>query len=114
MKTKNIGESVEKHLKTKIKNPRFRRLYEHEFNKVKLGWMLCELRTHARLTQAQLAHKVGVTQGYIARLENAETANYEIDTLKKIAAALHKVVVIGFAEEPKAHKSLEVRELVAC
>ncbi|MBK8869719.1 MAG: hypothetical protein IPN19_01405 [Elusimicrobia bacterium] len=62
-----------------------------------------------------LAHRVGGTQGYIARLETAETSNYEMNTLKKIATALHRVVVIGFAEEPKGHlptASRRVEDLV--
>lgn len=56
-----------------------------------------------------------MTQGYIARLETAEEANYEMNTLKKIAAALHRVVVIGFAAEPRSHlatASRRVEELV--
>lgn len=103
MKTrKSVGTSVEKHLDKKLKNPKFRSLYGAESKKVKLGYLLHHIRTQAGLTQAVLAAKVGVTQGYIARLETAEAANYEINTLKKIASALHKVLVIGFYEESKA------------
>jgi transcriptional regulator with XRE-family HTH domain len=71
------------------------------------------------LTQAELALRVGVTQGYIARLETAMSPNYEINTLRKMAAALHKVLVIGFAEEAKATRRhivqrRSVPELLVC
>ena len=111
---KTIGESVDKHFHKKLKSPKFRRLYDVESKKVKLGFMLHQIRTEAGLTQAELAVRVGVTQGYIARLETADSANYEINTLKKIAAALHRVLVIGFIEGPKAARALEDRMLVAC
>jgi DNA-binding XRE family transcriptional regulator len=96
---KVVRASVREHFEKKMKNPIFRRLYEVESRKVHLGYMLHQLRTRAGLTQEVLAERVGVTQGYIARLETAENANYEMRTLKKIATALHKVVVIGFVEE---------------
>ena len=108
------GASFDKHLRKKLKNPKFRRLYEAESKKVKLGYRLHQIRIQAGLTQAELAKRVGVTQGYIARIETAEAANYEINTLKKIAAALHKVLVIGFFEKSKVEQTLENPMLVAC
>jgi len=115
MKTyNNTEERVEKHFQKKIKDSKFRRLYEAESKKLKIGFLLHQLRTRAGFTQAELAARVGVTQGYIARLETANTSNYEINTLKKIAMALHKVLVIGFFEETKTPSVLEGRELVTC
>jgi len=115
---KSEGEPVEGYIRKKLADPKFRRLYETEAKKVRLGFVLNQLRNHAGLTQAELALRVGVTQGYIARLETAEAPNYEINTLKKVAAALHKVLVIGFAEESGTRRHVVRRrsmpELVAC
>ncbi|MBL0059306.1 MAG: helix-turn-helix transcriptional regulator [Elusimicrobia bacterium] len=102
---KEMGASVQTHFKKKMMDPKFRRLYQAEEKKVRLGYVIHRLRTEAGLTQAALAQRVGVTQGYIARLETADEENYEMNTLKKIAAALHRVVVIGFAEEPRRHSA---------
>jgi DNA-binding XRE family transcriptional regulator len=102
-KHKEVGASVKAHFEKKMMNPKFRRLYQEEERKVRLGYVIHRLRTQAGLTQVALAHRAGVTQGYIARLETAETSNYEMNTLKKIAAALHRVVVVGFAEVPRGH-----------
>ena len=114
MKYNKVGESVDNYLRKRLKEPKFRKLYEAESRKVKLGFLIHQLRTHAGLTQMELAQRVGVTKGYIARVETAENANYEINTLKKIAAALHKVLVIGFVKEPKDLRTLERKALVAC
>ncbi len=119
MKTRKHAEAtVEAHFQRQMKDPKFRRLYEKESRKVRLGYVINQLRNKAGLTQAELALRVGVTQGQIAKLETAETRNYEINTLKKIAAALHKVLVIGFAEETKSSRSFveksKVGELLAC
>jgi DNA-binding XRE family transcriptional regulator len=110
--------SVDEHFRREMADPKFRRTYEAENRKVRLGYVLNKLRNQAGLTQADLAVRVGVTQSYIARLETAEARNYEINTLKKIAAALHKVLVIGFAEAGGARRHVvqrrSVPELLAC
>ena len=53
-----------------------------------LGRMLKQRREGKHLTQAQLAHKVGVSQTYIAKLESGDKKNPTLDLLKKIAKAL--------------------------
>jgi DNA-binding XRE family transcriptional regulator len=107
--------SVRGHLQEKLKNTHFRQAYEIERRKVKIGYAIHKLRTHAGLTQAQLAKRVGVTQGYIARLETADTDNYEIKTLRKLAEAFHKVLILGFVSKEEAKKeSGRLPELVAC
>lgn len=114
---RQTGTSVEEHFRKKMADAKFRRLYEKESRKVHLGFVLNKMRNQAGLTQAELAVKAGVTQGYIAQLETAEMRNYEINTLKKIAEALHKVLVIGFADESKPAKPVqpkELKELVTC
>lgn len=111
---KSQGYLVEKHFQSKLKDPKFRHLYELESKKVNLGFALHRLRTQHGYTQAELAARVGVTQGYIARLETAEASNYEINTLKKIVNALDTILFIGFAEPTKDTHSLEVQQLVRC
>jgi transcriptional regulator with XRE-family HTH domain len=46
------------------------------------------LRQARKLTQAQLAKRVRVTQGYIARLESEPALNPSLPTLRKLAKAL--------------------------
>jgi len=86
--------TLEQFRKEQLKNPEFKQLVGLETQKVRLGYAIHRLRTAAGLTQAQLAHKVGVKQGYIARLEVGELGNLRISTLHKLAAALNHELVI--------------------
>lgn len=50
--------------------------------------MIRRLRKARKLTQAQLAKRARVTQGYIARLEGEAALNPSLPTLKRLAKAL--------------------------
>ena len=53
-------------------------------NDYKFGNLLCELRMKAKLTQGELAIKLGVTNKAISKWENGK-AKPTTDTLKKLA-----------------------------
>jgi ribosome-binding protein aMBF1 (putative translation factor) len=102
-------------LKKKLKNPEFKRHYQTEGIKLRIGIRIAELRNKAGLTQSELAKKIGVSQGFIAQLEMADTENYEIKTLKRIASAIGMTLVIGFINKSELkHRTTPVRELVPC
>jgi transcriptional regulator with XRE-family HTH domain len=54
----------------------------------RLGKMLKQRREEKHLTQAQLAHKVGVSQTYIAKLESGARTSPSLPKLRKLAKAL--------------------------
>ena len=56
---------------------------------------LLELRNHKKLTQKQLAAKIGTKQSAIARLESGKS-NPSVEFLYKIAQALGKHLEIKF------------------
>jgi transcriptional regulator with XRE-family HTH domain len=60
-----------------------------------------ELRIKAKLSQAELARKVGTTQSVISRLEDADYDGHSLAMLRRIAAALEKRVGIRFVPSPK-------------
>ncbi|HEY1496172.1 MAG TPA: helix-turn-helix domain-containing protein [Candidatus Solibacter sp.] len=57
---------------------------------------ICELRTQAGLTQAQLGKLVGTTASVICRLEAADYRGHSLAMLRRIAAALDRRVEIRF------------------
>ncbi len=59
------------------------------------------LRLNAKLTQAQVAKKVGTTASVISRYERAEYDRYELLTLRKIAKACGSQIDIAIA--PSGH-----------
>ena len=54
------------------------------------------LRTVAKLTQKELAARVGTTPSVISRLEDDDYAGHSLAMLRRIAAALNKRVEIRF------------------
>jgi DNA-binding XRE family transcriptional regulator len=55
-----------------------------------------ELRTTAKLTQKQLAERVGTTASVISRLEDDDYEGHSLAMLRRIASALNKRVEIRF------------------
>lgn len=55
-----------------------------------------ELRTKAKLTQKELAAKVGTTPSVISRLEDDDYEGHSLAMLRRIASALNKRVEIRF------------------
>jgi len=61
-----------------------------------LGDKIRLLREKAGLTQAQLARKVGTQPSQISRIEDADYEGHSVDTLRRIATALHATLRIEF------------------
>ena len=55
-----------------------------------------DARTHAGLTQKQLAALVGTTQSVISRLEDGDYNKHSLAMLERIAAALHQRIDVRF------------------
>jgi hypothetical protein len=60
-----------------------------------VGPFLARLRIASRMTQAEIAHKVGCKQPDIARLEDADYQSHTARTLKSVAEALGVEIMIG-------------------
>ena len=76
-------------------NEDFKFEYEKEKLNLRLAALVYKLRTEAGLTQSQLAKKIGISQPFVARLENPEaTKKPTLDTLAKVAHALDKQIMI--------------------
>ena len=75
-------QKVDEHLKEKLKDPYFKELYELEEQKLKIVKRIIEHRIKNRLSQKQLAERVGVTQQHISKIENGEFSS--MATLEKV------------------------------
>ncbi|MEI8013099.1 MAG: helix-turn-helix transcriptional regulator [Candidatus Omnitrophota bacterium] len=74
----------------------FRRGFQGEYAKVLLTQKIAEIRKKSRIDQKTLAHRLGVSQQVISRIETGENNNLTIDTLSKLAQALGHTVRISF------------------
>jgi len=76
-------------------------LVELEQANLDIARQIYELRTKAKLSQAELARKVGTTQSVISRLEDADYDGHSLEMLRRIAAALEQRVEIRFLPSRK-------------
>jgi ribosome-binding protein aMBF1 (putative translation factor) len=76
-------------------------LLEQEQANLDIAREIYELRTKAKLSQAELARKVGTTQSVISRLEDADYDGHSLAMLRRIASALEKRLEIRFVPGSK-------------
>lgn len=63
------------------------RAAEHT-NALVLGFRLAELRAGARLSQTELARRMGVSQARISQLEHGDVSQLALDTIRRYVAAV--------------------------
>ncbi|PIR92607.1 XRE family transcriptional regulator [Candidatus Falkowbacteria bacterium CG10_big_fil_rev_8_21_14_0_10_44_15] len=78
-----------------MKDPEFKKGVEVEMKKLDTAIAINELRKRKKISQAQLAAKVGMKQSAIGRIESGEQ-NLTLETLFKIAHALGKELEVKF------------------
>lgn len=78
--------SFKKHLEEKLKNERFRRLYEEEKQLAELSLRILKTREHLGLSQLEVAKKAKITQQQLSRIENGNNCN--LATFLKVCNAL--------------------------
>lgn len=83
-------------LKEKLRDPKFRKGYAEARQAVFLGYKIFQLRSRMRLTQAELARRMGTRQQVIARLERGDYEGFSLRTLQRIAKATKTELVIDF------------------
>ena len=81
-------------LKNELKNNEFRNEYNSLEEEFSLAKEIINLRKSYKLTQKQLAEKVGTSQPAIARIESGNYTNISLSFLRRVAKALDAVPVI--------------------
>ena len=69
-----------------MQDPEFAKAYQESSQKFALAREIIKARTHAGLSQEELAHKMDTTQSVVARLESGRHLP-SMATLKKVADA---------------------------
>lgn len=77
-----------------LKNPEAEAIYKEEAEKKELWLQLVEARLEARLTQEELAKKLGVSQAQVARYEKSGYDSYTLTTLRNYANAVGKTLKV--------------------
>lgn len=82
-------------------DPELRELIEEETINAHVARMLYDARTHAGLTQQELADLVGTKQPVIARLEDADYDGHSLSMLQRIATALNQRLEIHLVPDAR-------------
>jgi transcriptional regulator with XRE-family HTH domain len=80
-------------------DPSFQHQVEETLNELRLEQDLVTLREARRISQAQLAKALGVSQPAIAKLESGKAKNIELKTLVRAVSALGGTVRIQITKE---------------
>jgi transcriptional regulator with XRE-family HTH domain len=100
-------------------SPTFQAQVEEELAAINVAQDLVALRESRRLSQAQLAGRLGITQSAIAQLESAHPKNVELRTLVRVATALGAHVDVSIRRRRigerklRQHGTLEVKTSAA-
>jgi len=96
-KTKIIEKAIDfdKVLAEKLKNPKFKKYYEEYGCQLELAYQILQLRKAKKMSQLELAKKIGTTQGNVARIEGG-SQNFTIRLLRRVAEALESDLKINF------------------
>ncbi|MDD3098517.1 MAG: helix-turn-helix transcriptional regulator [Candidatus Pacebacteria bacterium] len=92
---KIIYPSFERYLAKEMEDEVFRKAYEEESRKLKIAYQILLLRKRKKMSQAELAKKIGTKQSNIARMETGQQ-NFSIDMLQKIAQVFNRKLKISF------------------
>ena len=98
-----MGIPVKKIKKRWMKEPGFKEGYNALEQEFSLASMLIEARTRARLSQAELAKRMGTSQSTIARLESG-AAKPSLSTLERFAKATGTSVRVSIEPTLKSRK----------
>ena len=79
--------TFESDLAAQLGDREFKKLYEGELRKLRLGRQIAGVRKKLGLTQKELAHRLRTSQGAITRIESGEYTGHSLHTLEKIALA---------------------------
>lgn len=87
--------TFEQDLQERLKNPEFKQLWEESEPEYLLSKAIIEARLKNKLSQRELAKKIGTSQAAISRIESMN-GNPSFSFLKKIAKALNTKIQISF------------------
>ena len=83
------------HLKQELKNKQFKKYFDEYGKQLEIAYLIARKRKQAKISQKELAQKIGTTQSNVARME-AGNQNFSMVTLEKIAEALNSELKVSF------------------
>ncbi|MFC1623609.1 helix-turn-helix domain-containing protein [Patescibacteria group bacterium] len=83
------------YLKQQLKDSEFKEFYNAYGKQLEVAYKIANLRKKAKITQSELANKIGTTQSNVARMEKGQQ-NFTVNMLNKVADVFGKNLEISF------------------
>ncbi len=93
----NKNNDFQKYLKENLKDSEFQKYFNEHGKQLEIAYQILQLRRNRKMSQIQLAKKIGTTQSNIARMESGQQ-NFTTNTLSKIASAFKCDLKIDFVK----------------
>lgn len=90
--------SFDHYLRDQLRDKKFKKHFDEEGKKLRVGYKIAQLRQKLGLTQKQLAEKIDTSQTVIARLEGGDYWQCSLSTLEKIALATGTQLSVNFKQ----------------
>ena len=87
----------QEYLAEKLRNPKFKKYYNEYGKQLEIAYQILKLRKQKRMSQAELARKIGTKQSNVARMETGQQ-NFTTDTLQKVASVFKRDLKIEFVK----------------
>ena len=87
----------QEYLKEQLKNPEFKKYYDEYGKQLEIAYQILQLRKKKKMSQKELAKKIGTKQSNIARMETGQQ-NFTTETLQRIASAFNCDLKIEFVK----------------
>lgn len=97
----------DKFLEKQLQDPEIRAEWDALEPEFAIIQAMIDARKTTGLTQKQLSERTGIAQGDISRLENGN-ANPSLNTLKRLANGMDRVLKIEFAPPTAANQNMAV------
>lgn len=98
------GVPLKEWLDEELKDPEFKRHYDEVAVKWGVAMEIVEARQRAKMTQGQLAQRIGDRQQNVSRIESGEQ-NVTVGTLGKIAKAVGGRLVVKIETASRVNES---------
>lgn len=85
----------QEYLQERLKDPEFKKHYNEYGKQLEIAYQILRLRKQRRMSQMELAKRIGTKQSNVARLE-AGQQNFTTETLQKIALVFGRDLKIEF------------------
>jgi len=89
-------KDIENSLRLELRDPEYSEGYAESFLNSYIATQIKVIREQRRMTQAELAGKIGTTQAGVSRVENVNYSSWNIRTLIKLARAFSVRLHVSF------------------